>query len=378
MTSPSVLELVTRMNIGGPARHVLHLARELPPRFDVRVAAGRSGSEEGTLTDENVAVTPVSLIRDISPKHDLRAVGEVRRLLAGMSLLHTHMAKAGSVGRLAASTVTPRPRTVHTFHGHVLEGYFRPTVERAFLTAERRLARRTDALVAVSAEVRDALYDLGIGRANQWHVIRPASDLDPFFAAQRGTNRRVRERLGVPADAMLFAILGRLAPIKDHAAAIRAVADTGAHLAICGEGELEPQLRGLVSDLRIEDRVHFLGWVEDVPGFLAGVDGVLLTSRNEGTPLALVEAQAAGLPVVATAVGGVGDVIEHGVTGLLVPPGDPAATSQALGRLVVDPEVRQSYGDAGRRRMLRRYDPRSAVEKLARLYEHLLHAAAPV
>lgn len=376
MTSPSVLELVTRMNIGGPARHVLHLARELPPKFDVRVAAGRSGTGEGVLTDPSVPVTPVSLVRQLSPGRDLRALGEVRAMLPEVSLLHTHMAKAGTIGRLAAATVSPRPRTVHTFHGHVLDGYFGPTTERAFLATERALARITDALVAVSAEVRDALYDLGIGRANQWQVIRPASDLEPFFAAQRGTNPALRERLGVPADAILFAILGRLAPIKDHATAIRAVADTDVHLVVCGEGDLGPELRALVSELRIEDRVHFVGWVADVPGFLAGVDGVLLTSRNEGTPLALVEAQAAGLPVVATAVGGVGDVVEDGVTGLLVPPSDPAATADALRRLTVEPGLRRAYGDAGRRRLRERYDPEIAVRRIAGLYEELLQASA--
>lgn len=372
MTPTPVLQLVTRMNIGGPARHVLHLARELPPRYDVHVAAGRPTGDEGVLEDERVPVTPVSLVRHIDPSRDLRALREVRRLLRDVRLLHTHMAKAGSVGRLAAMTMDPRPRTAHTFHGHVLEGYFSRPVQRAFLATERGLARRTDALVAVSVEVRDALYDLGIGRADQWHVIRPASDLGPFFGVTARQGIGVRQRLGLPGHAVLFAILGRLAPIKDHATAIRGVADTDVHLAICGAGPLEPELRSLATELGIEDRIHFLGWIEDVPALLAGVDGVLLTSRNEGTPLALVEAHAAGLPVIATDVGGVRDVVEHRRTGILVTPGDPAAVADALRELGASPALRHEYGNAARLRVRERYEPAGGVGAVARLYGSLL------
>jgi glycosyltransferase involved in cell wall biosynthesis len=371
---PRVLELVTRMNIGGPARHVVHLARELAGQFDIDVTAGSSSAEEGTFSDARVPVRHIDLVREPSPALDLRALHQVRSRLrhGGYDIIHTHMAKAGTIGRIAALLSGRGVRTVHTFHGHVLEGYFSPAVQRAIVRTERWLARHTDVLVAVSEQTRDDLIQLGIGQPSQWRVIPPASDLNPFFRVTPTTKKKLRQRHGIPDGEFLVAALGRLAPIKDHETLVRAVAATDAHLLLCGDGPLAPKLQSLAEELGAGDRVHFHGWTDDAAEVLAQVDAVALTSRNEGTPLALIEAHAAGLPIVATDVGGVGDIVVPGETGFLVPTADPGAVAQALCRLAEDADLRVRYGAAGRARMADRYSSKSAIASLADLYASLL------
>src|SRR5437763_2541253 len=287
-----LVRLVTRLNVGGPARHALLLSRELAKEFPTILAAGRTGPREGELSDPAVTVRRLPLTREIHPAQDLRALASVRQLLAHTRpwLVHTHMAKAGTMGRLAAMTVKPRPLTVHTFHGHVLEGYFSKPIERAFLEVERRLARRTDRLIAVSPQVRDELLDLGIGRPQQIDVVPRGLDLEPFLDVTKPTGE-LRARLGVRQDEPLVGIVGRLVPIKDVASTISAVQRLdGVHLAVVGDGELRFQLEQRARDLGVADRVHFTGWCDDVAEVMADIDIATLSSRNEGTPVALIEA----------------------------------------------------------------------------------------
>lgn len=346
----TVLRLITRLNVGGPARQALLLTKSLGGEFPTVLAAGRPTADEGELADPAVDVARVSLVRPLSPLADARAIRDVRHLLTGTraSLLHTHMAKAGTVGRVAAGTVRPRPARVHTFHGHVLDGYFRPTVERAFIAVERALARRTDVLIAVSTEIRDQLLALDIGRPDQYRVVPLGLDLTRH-AAVAGPTGWLRSRLGVGPDVPLAASVGRLVPIKDHGTLLKAwtrVPD--AHLAIVGDGERRAELEELTRALGLADRVHFTGWVFDVPAVMADIDVAVLTSRNEGTPVALIEAAACGRPAVATAVGGVPSVVRDGETGLLVPPGDPTAFAAAVTVLLADDDRRRRMGDAAR------------------------------
>jgi glycosyltransferase involved in cell wall biosynthesis len=301
------MQVITRLNIGGPARHVLDLAEGLKGAFDVRVLAGQAPDVEGEVAAGSALITRVPLVRALDPRHDVLATASIRRQLARHkpALVHSHMAKAGTIARMAATTLHDRPRTVHTFHGHVLDGYFGPRAEQVFVRIERAMARRTDVLVAVSDEIRDALLDLEIGRASQYVVVTPGVDLDPFLNIQR-PDGKFRDSLGVSKDDALVAVVARLTPIKDHQTAIEAIASLpGVHLALVGDGELRRQLHDLVATLGLIDRVHFTGWRTDLPALLADVDAVLLTSRNEGTPLALIEAAAAARPVIATDVGGV-------------------------------------------------------------------------
>lgn len=373
-----VLRVVTRLNIGGPARHVLALSRALEADFPSTLAAGQPRLDEGELSDPAVPVVRVPLVRPLQPLTDARALAALRSLLARhpVGIVETHMAKAGMVGRLAALTVAPRPRTIHTFHGHVLEGYFSPVVTKAFLATERAMARHTDVLVAVSPEIRDELVDLGVGRPDQYRVVPVGLDLAPFLTVS-GPSGVLRARLGLGPEVPLIGALGRLVPIKDHPTLLRALARLpDAHLALVGDGECRADLEALARDLGVAGRAHFTGWWPEVASALADVDVVALTSRNEGTPVALMEAAAAGRPAVATDVGGVRSVVEHGVTGLLAPPGDVEALAAHLGRLLGDPELRRRMGEAGRAGA-QRFGAHRAATAMAELYEELLRPPRP-
>jgi len=368
------VRLVTRLNVGGPARHALLLTRGLAEDYPTLLAAGHPGPREGELSDPAVFVRRVPLVREVKPPADARAFAAVRALLSETRprLVHTHMAKAGAVGRLAAHTLRPRPVTVHTFHGHVLEGYFGKAVQRAFLTAERRLARRTDRLVAVSPEIRDELLDLGIGAPSQIDVVPVGLDLAPFLAVD-GPTGELRRRIGVPATAPLVGILGRLVPIKDVSTMLAAAQRlVGVHLAVVGDGELRHDLEAEAGRLGVADRVHFTGWWRDVPEALADLDVVALSSRNEGTPVSLIEALAAGRPVVGTAVGGVPFVVEDGKSGYLVPAADAGAMADRLRMLLADAGLRARMGEHGRQRVRDRFGSERLVNDVRALYGELL------
>jgi glycosyltransferase involved in cell wall biosynthesis len=375
--APRVLRLVTRLNIGGPARQALLLTKELQDRFPTTLAAGRPTETEGEMTDPDVAVRYVPLVRPLHPESDLRALRAVRRLVLETrpAIVHTHMAKAGMVGRLTAGTVRPKPRTVHTFHGHVLDGYFRPSVQRSFVEIERRMAAHTDVLVTVSDEIRDGLLDLGIGRPEQYQVIRLGFDLSAYSAVDAPTGT-LRKMLDLDADVPLVGVIGRLVPIKDLVTAIRAIARLdGVHLVFVGDGECRPKLEVQARALGVVDRVHFTGWW-DVPAALSDLDVVLLTSKNEGTPVSLIEAAAAGRPVVATRVGGVALVVEDGTTGFLAPAGDTVALAAYVDRLLTSPALRRSMGTAARQRALDRFSKDRLLGDVSGLYDRLL-AGAP-
>lgn len=362
------------MNIGGPAQQALLLHRGLAAQMPMALAAGQPPPREGELAAPDVSVHRLPLVRPVRPSADLSAFVATRRLIARLqpAIVHTHMAKAGAIGRLAATATRPRPRTVHTFHGHVLEGYFGGAQQRAFLQLERALARRSDVLVAVSDEIRDELLDLGVGRRGQFEVIPLGIDLERYLAVE-GPSGGLRGAIGVGADVPLVGVLGRLVPVKDHRTLLRAVGQLeGAHLAVVGDGELRAELEGLARELALGDRVHFTGWWADVPGALADLDVVALASRNEGTPVVLIEALAAARPVVATDVGGVRSVVEDGVTGRLCPPGDEAALAAALSEALADRESARIRARRGRQRMVERFGAARMVEEHRCLYAQLL------
>ena len=375
----TVLRLITRMNIGGPARQAILLTKGLSAEFPTVLAAGRPAQAEGELTDPDVPVRHVPLVRPVRPTTDLRCLIVVRRLLqeSGARLVHTHMAKAGTVGRLAGlwSGRRRRPRLVHTFHGHVLQGYFAGPQQRAFVQFERFLAKHTDVLIAVSPEVRDELLDLGIGKPAQYRVVPLGFDLAPLLAVGTpgGPVGRLRATLGIAENVPLAGTVGRLVPVKDHATLFSAVVGVpGLHLAVLGDGELRATLEALASKLGISDRTHFTGWWTDVPSALADLDVVVLSSRSEGTPVALIEALAASRPVVATDVGGVRHVLQDGETGWLCSPGDSGGLARLMRQVISEPETAARMAEAGRLRVAARFGYERLLAEHRSLYEELL------
>lgn len=367
----AVVRVITRLNIGGPARHVLTLTAELADEFPTTLVAGTPPAQEGELLDPRVPVTRVPLVRAPDPRRDIAALRALRHILAAEQprIVHTHMAKAGALGRIAAwRTAAAR---VHTFHGHVLEGYFPPVVQRAFVLAERALARRTDVLVTVSEHVKEDLLQLGIGRPEQYRVIPLGLDLTGHLAAN-GPSGALRGRLGLSADTPLLGCVGRLVPIKDHHTLLDALTRIpDVHLALLGDGKSRTALEAHAESLGVNRRVHFAGWWHDMPSAIADMDLVVLTSRNEGTPVALIEAHACAKAAVSTRVGGVPAVVRDGETGLLVPPGDPGATAEAITTLLSDPARRAAMGEAGRAHVRRRYSKERLVADIRALYREL-------
>jgi glycosyltransferase involved in cell wall biosynthesis len=371
--------IITRLNVGGPARQELSLSPELKPLgIDDELLHGSVERSEGELVPPAAlqAVRVPSLRRDVDPLADARALRAIGRHLRARrpSVVHTHMAKAGALGRIAARRAGVPMVVVHTFHGHVLEGYFSKARARAVLAAERALARRTDALIAVSPQVRDELLELGVGSPERWFVIPLGLDLEPFDRIPAPTEARLS--LGLPTEGPIVGIVGRLVPIKDHdtflaAAATVARSDPSVTFVIAGDGDRRAELERR-AELLLGDRCRFLGWTLDLPNLYAALDVVVLTSRKEGTPVALLEAAAAERPVVATRVGGVPDAVEHGVTGVLVAPGDGKAVAANVLSLLRDEERGRRMGAAGRDRVLERHEISRVATELVALYRECL------
>jgi glycosyltransferase involved in cell wall biosynthesis len=276
------------------------------------------------------------------------------------------MAKAGALGRVAAAEAGV-PGIVHTYHGHVLDGYFPRFVEGRFLQVERWLATRSHALIAVSSAVRDSLLEKKIGTSSQWSVIPEIPDLCSLIDLVPSKARKT----------VSIGIVGRLTAIKDHMTFLRAMVHVAASSPECrfliiGDGELRAPLMEAAKPLG--ESVRFLGWVENLAEIYSDLDIVVLTSRNEGLPLTLMEASAASLPTVATDVGGVSDVVKHGKTGFLVRAGDSDEIAERVLQLVRSPELRSQFGAAGRQWVRTEFSAQRLVAQVASLYDSLIRS----
>ena len=291
-------------------------------------------------------------------------------------IVHTHAAKAGFLARLAVLRLRPRPAIVHTYHGHVLEGYFGPAKTGVYRTLERLLARRSDCLIGVSDATVADLVRLGVAPRDRFRVIPLGLDLDPFANLDPRPGGSLRDELNVAEDEALVTYVGRVVPIKRLDVLLRAVhaartAGAPLRLAVVGDGEQRPALERLARELGIEGSVDFLGYRRDLPAIAAAADLCAVSSDNEGTPVSLIEGAAAARPAVATAVGGVPEVVTP-ETGILVGPRDHHAFGTALARLVADVDLRVKLGERARQHVLHRYSATRLVADIAGLYEELL------
>jgi glycosyltransferase involved in cell wall biosynthesis len=380
-----IARVIARLNIGGPAQHTILLAAGLDrTRFATTLVTGVVGQAEGDFTEAARArgVDPIvipELGRSIRPARDLAALVKLVSLFRRLrpDIVHTHTAKAGTLGRLAAR-MTGVPVKIHTFHGHVLDGYFSSPVTRVFVGMERMLARVTDRLVTVSPRLRTELLAMGIGRPEQVEVIPLGLDLERFRRACPGVPA-LRPSLGLGSEVPLLGIVGRLVPIKDHPTLFQAMAllqtsNSPVHLAVVGDGEERARLEELAGRLGLGRRIHFLGWRTDLETILKEVDVVICASKNEGTPVALIEAMAAGVPALSTDVGGVADLVAHGETGWLVRPGDPPSLAEAIRHLLGDEALRARLAAAGRAVALERHGVEGLIRRIEGLYATLMAA----
>jgi glycosyltransferase involved in cell wall biosynthesis len=383
-----VIRVIARLNVGGPALHVAYLTAGLADRgYDTTLVAGTLGRGEESMEfvadAKGVQIEVIDeLHRNISPFRDLRAVLRLAELIRRErpTILHTHTAKAGAVGRVAAllaGSARP-PIVVHTFHGHVLRGYFNRTVTYGFKTLERLLARMTTKLIAVSPEVRDDLVQLGVAPASKFAVIRLGIELDQRVGSRNGTRAETRRVLGLgPDDPFVVGWVGRMTAVKRTDLVVRAfreLVDRGvdARLLLIGDGPDRDGLERLAHDLGVIKRCLFLGYQSDVARFYDAMDVMFLPSVNEGTPVSVIESLAAERPAVATRVGGTPDVIRDGVDGFLVDSADPVELADRLAELARDAPRRAAMGEAGRARVLERYAVERLVDDVDELYRELL------
>jgi glycosyltransferase involved in cell wall biosynthesis len=408
--NPKVIRIIARLNVGGPAKHVVWLTAGLP-EFDTVLVAGSvpEGEEDMSYFAEHAGVAPLYLpemSREIS-LNDAVTVWKLFKLFRNLrpDIVHTHTAKAGTVGRSAGflyrwltwGTLVGKPRQckfVHTYHGHVFHSYYGRRRTQLFLTIERLLARLvTDRLIVVSRQQSVEIGDLfRVGKPGQIKVIPLGLDLD-IFANHASRRARYRQLLCIPDDALLIGIVGRLTEIKNHDMFLNVVARLKAvdpacrrqgavRFIVIGDGALRQNLESQKQALGLDADVIFVGSRTDPEYFYPALDVVALTSRNEGTPLTLIEAMANARPVVATSVGGVvdllGDVIEDGPykvckRGLSVPAGDEDAFAAALSRIIRDRSLRQELGSRGLEFVEVNYSKERLFEDIKGLYGELMN-----
>jgi len=399
MPTLKVVRIVTRMNVGGPSTHIRLLHQLDPRRFRTCLVVGRpetaEGDRAGWVQDgANRVIRIGSLRRSIRPLLDLLALAQILRILwrERPEILHTHMAKAGTLGRLAGwlyNRVGPG-RTpgrcavlVHTFHGHVLEGYFPRWISHLFTCWERWLAARTDCLIAVSPAIRRDLLERGVGRNEQWRVVPVGLDLTALKPLPPANGAR----------SVRCGLVGRLVPIKNPQLFLDAVERVvrrspapALRAAVIGDGPLRPQMEAAVRARRLGESFSFTGWCDDLASCYRELDVVCLTSWNEGTPLSVIEGMAAGRAAVASDVGGVRDLLEpppgcpaelapgqHQICrrGILFRAGDAEGLAGALVRLIEEPSLRHDLGQAGRAYALEQFAHPRLMEEISGLYERL-------
>ena len=381
-----IVRIIARLNIGGPSLHVVNLNRELSSdRFESLLVTGRPNPGEGSLLDyaQENEVHPVAIPQmvgeaSLGPR-DIVALLKLYRLLRveRPQIVHTHTAKAGFLGRLAAR-LAGVPVIVHTYHGHVLHGYYGPFKSWLLRQMERRLARITDRLVAVSRLVKEDLIAYRIAPAEKISVIPLGFDLEPFFDC-RSLKGEFRNELGLGAGDKLVGILGRIFPIKNHrlfleSAAQVAEQESSVRFVIVGDGILRREMERYAQNLGIRQQVIFTGWRRDLPRIYADLDLLVVSSNNEGTPVSAIEAMASGCPVVATRVGGLADVIQDAETGYLVPAKQPQRLTGAMLELIRDPQRAEQMGRLAQLSVKERFSLDRLLRDTENLYEELLNA----
>jgi glycosyltransferase involved in cell wall biosynthesis len=386
-----ILRIITRLNIGGPSIHVALLQRELTRAgHTCLLATGQIGHEEGNmeyLCDE-FGVSPISIPgmgRDPSLISDIAALWALTMLMRKEKpdVVHTHTAKAGTLGRIAAILVGV-PVRVHTFHGHVFNSYFSTFSTFLFRTIETFLGLFTHRIIAISElQKKDLTETYHIVVENKCSVIPLGFDLTPFsrIASTRYSREEVAEKLTV-------GWVGRFVPIKDpqlFVEIVRLMKSRHPEIAyrMFGDGELKPNIEAAIIEFSLGRSLSLTGWQQNVEAIYSDLSLVVLTSLNEGTPVALIEAMSAGIPIIAPAVGGIRDLMSGPArphvkgwdefdNGLLMTDRDPHKFAEAISYLLLQRQLRRRMGIAGQHFALSRFNVARLTYEIASLYEHLL------
>lgn len=388
---PKVIHIITRMDMGGSAQNTLMSCLELVGTYETVLAFGPSSESRMTPEEQQsvdrqmarlrsrggrVAVFP-DLVRRIDPIRDTVTFSRLVRWFRkeAPDIVHTHSSKAGLLGRWAA-WMAGVPVIVHTPHGHVFYGHFRAAVSNLFLLLERLSDRVTDHLICLTQGEFTDYIDLHVTLPGKASVIHSGVDLQRFRKPEVAPTA-TRGSFGIHDRTLVVGTVGWLLPIKGPEVLLEAMGHvwqrrSNIALIYVGKGDLEEPLKAMVRRLNVADRVRFLGWRTDIPDLMHSFDIFVLPSRNEGMGRVIVEAMAAGLPVVASRTGGLPDLVSDGHNGFLVPPGDAAALGRAIRKLCDTADLRQRMGEQGRRRA-EDFSLQRMVDKLDALYIRMLN-----
>ncbi len=341
---PKVLRIINRFNLGGISYNVSYLSRYMPAQYETLLIGGpeEKGEESSLYIPHSMGLEPMvieEMRRSINPLQDYFAYRRIKKIIREFKpdIVHTHASKAGAIGRLAALHCGV-PVIVHTFHGHVFSGYFGRTVTGIFKTIERYLARRSKAIVAISDKQKNELCEIHrVCDPKKTTVIPLGFDLDRFSQNQTEKRNSFRSKYKIEDGVIAIGIIGRLAPIKNHFLFIDAIEHAAKQSArtfkafIIGDGDTRASLEEHIKtkNSSIQALFVFTSWIKEVDWALAGLDLVCLTSKNEGTPVSLIEAQAASRFVITTNVGGIKDILHPGC-GFLSENGDDATYKKNL------------------------------------------------
>jgi glycosyltransferase involved in cell wall biosynthesis len=371
-----VMQIIARMNVGGPAVLVADLMRNLDSsKFETRLVTGYCDENESDYLDEVAtdikAIRIPGLGRSISIRKDLKAffllMREIRRFKP--DVVHTHTAKAGVLGRVAAFLARPSAVRIHTFHGHLLHGYFDSRKVQLIVLLERILGLITYKFVAIGNVVKNDLVIAGIAKNNKFEVIYPGLQNLVVYP-----KLEARKTLGLDPEKIYLVYVGRLTQIKrpdrliDLGRSLK-VDNPKAHIVIAGAGELLAELTAQSESESLP--ITFFGWRNDIDKIFSASDIAVLCSDNEGIPLTLIQASQTGLPIVSTNVGSVSDIVLDGVTGILT---EVSANGliQGVSKLLADPDLRARLGESGKMRARELFSSKAMVERHEDLYSQSL------
>lgn len=399
-----ILRVIARLNIGGPAINAINLSARLDNnRYRTMLVCGKVGANEGDMAylalDMDLKPFYINgLVREISLLDDLKSFIKLRKIMRRFQpdILHTHTAKAGTLGRLAGISLNlfrrnlNRIKIVHTFHGHIFHSYFGSCKTFLFIEIERFLSKFTDRIIVLSSRQKeDICHTYRIAKPDRAKIIPLGFDLSAFSKQSKDSMSLRRRYFPNTAEKVdLVGIIGRLTPVKNHRMFLEAISclkDSGAidlfRFLIIGDGELKMELIHYSRELGIEEWVAFSGWQKDMPSLYKGLDIVVLTSLNEGTPVTLIEAMSAGIPVVATDVGGVRDLLGNqgrvlegfqiAQNGILVPSGKSANLARALLFLSRNEEISKEMTSRAKKFVMEKFSLERLVMDMESLYSEL-------
>lgn len=390
---PRILRIINRFNLGGPTYNAAYLTKYLPERFETMLVGGMKDASEDSsrFIVENLGITPrllPDMYRDISLRNDWMAYKKIRELIEEFKpdIVHTHASKPGALGRWAAHKAGV-PVIIHTFHGHVFHSYFNAAKTGLYKRLERKLASVSTRIIAISDKQKEELaYEHAICPPEKVEVVPLGFDLARFSNDVDDMREVFRQEFHLGEEEVAVGIVGRLVPIKNHHMFLDALKWARDHSRrkitgfIVGDGESAQDLEeyagaiGLrhTRDSSEEADVYFCGWVKKIEYVIAGVDIVALTSKNEGTPVSLIEAQAGERPIVSTSVGGIEDVVIPDRSALLCSPHDGDGFSRNLVRMAEDDDMRRRFGKVGREFVKHKFHYQRLVNDFAALYDRLL------